>query len=194
MRTKKLLLFLLSAAKLYAYDYDFIVEGKGAYFLPTDSKFSNIFHGSGIYGAEVTGRIWKNLYAFASADFFNKRGKTVSFDTPTRINIINIGAGLKYLVPFFFGDFYIGLGALPTRLHTHDFSPYIIQKRTKWGCGGIAKVGTYFNLPASFVIDLFVDYSFVKIHFDGSSSLNIPSQSARLNGCWFGGGVGYRFN
>lgn len=185
---------VLSFAPLKA-AHDVIVEAKAAYFLPTNSRFRDIYgNGSGQYGAEVTCKIFRQLYGFASADFFNKKGKSVNFCSPTTVNIINLGIGLKYLFPFCVGDFYLGLGALPTRLHTTDCSPYVVKNRTKWGCGGIAKIGTYFNLPKSFVVDLFVDYSFVKIPFNCCSKLNLEGHSARANGASFGAGLGYRFN
>lgn len=175
--------------------HDVIVEGKAAYFFPTNSRFRDIYgNGSGQYGAEVTFRLFRQLYGFTSADFFNKKGKSINFCNSTTVNIINVGIGLKYLVPFCVGDFYVGLGALPTRLHTTDCSPYVIKNRTKWGCGGIAKVGAYFDLPKSFVIDVFADYSFVKIPFNCCPKLNLAGHSAHANGLSVGAGVGYRFN
>ncbi len=187
--------FALTCATLLSmYGRDCILEFKGAYFRPTSHLFKKIYRGGAIYGPEVTVEICNNWYGFFSADFFNKRGRSIGLHTPTKVNIVDIGIGLKYFVPFCYGDFYVGLGALPTRLHTHDESPYVIQYRTKWACGGIAKVGAYFDLPHCFTLDIFFNYSFVKVGFKNPPNPPTQSHSARLNGWWVGAGLGYRFN
>lgn len=197
MLNKLRLFFVISAmssSMLFSYDHDIIIEGKGAYFLSTNSTFKNIYNnGGGIYGAELTAKIYDHWYGFISADFFSKKGKSIGLCSPTKVNIIDVGIGLKYLLPFEYGDFYIGLGALPTYLRTKDCSPYVVSKQKNWGCGGIAKAGAYINLPRSFIMDLFFDYSFVKMAPHCCSSRTIITHKAILNGCWFGVGLGYRF-
>ncbi len=174
---------------------DTILEFKGAYFLSTDQTFKKIFsNGGALYGPEITAKIYKHLYGFASADFFNKNGSSIGLCSSTRANIVNLGFGLKYLIDFCYGDFYVGLGVLPTKLKTTDCSPFVINQQSKWACGGIAKVGAYIDLPCSFVLDLFFNYSFVAIKFDCCPNALTQPNTARLNGCWFGAGVGYRFN
>ncbi len=174
-------------------DRDVLLEFKAAYFLPTSHLFKEIYHGSAIYGPEATVQICDQWYGFFSADFFNKKGYSIGLSTPTKVSLVNIGIGLKYFVPFCYGDFYVGLGAMPTRLHTHDESPYVIPYRTNWGCGGIAKIGAYFDVTDCFVFDLFFNYSFVKIGFSNPPAAPTVSNNARVNGCWFGAGLAYRF-
>ena len=171
-----------------------IVEFKGDYFRPTSHLFKKIYRGGAIYGPEATVELYHHWYGFLSADFFYKRGRSVHLHTPTKVHIVNLGFGVKYLVPFCYGDFYVGLGALPTRLHTHDESPNVIIYRTKWACGGIAKVGAYFDLPHCFTLDIFCNYSFATAGFKNPPNPPTQSYSARLNGWWIGAGVGYRFN
>lgn len=174
---------------------DTILEFKGAYFLPSDQTFKTIFsNGGAIYGPEITAEIYKHLYGFVSADFFSKNGKSIGFCTPTKASIINLSFGLKYLASFCYGDFYVGLGVLPTRLKTNDCSPFVINTQSQWGCGGIVKVGAYIDLPKSFVLDLFIDYSFVNIKFNCCPNALTQPNIANLNGCWFGAALGYRFN
>lgn len=187
-----LLLTMLSLAPARAYDV--LLEFKGAYFLPTNTLFRKIYNGSAIYGPELTAGCYKNLYGFVSVDYFSKQGRSIGLCSPTKMNMLNLGIGLKYLVPFCYGDFYVGLGALPTRLHVKDGSRYVIPCRTKWGCGGVAKVGAYFDLPKSFFVDLFFDYSFATIPFPCCPTAPVQSYNAKLNGCWFGVGLGYRFH
>ena len=133
-------------------------------------------------------------YGFVSTDFFSKYGHTCNFNTPTKINIASIGLGVKYFVPFSHGDFYLGLGVLPTHLSTFNDSPYVHFKTSKWGCGGIAKTGFYFDLPHNFLLDVFFNYSFVKVSFKWCRDGFTQFHKANLSGCWFGAGLGYRFN
>ena len=185
----------LNVIYITVHAHDILLEVKAAYFLGTDRTFKNIYNnGGGIYGAELTGKMYNNLYGFVSTDFLSKSGCTCNFNTQTQINIANIGLGLKYFVPFCYGDFYLGLGILPTHVSTFDASPYVPFKSSKWGCGGIAKVGVYFDLPHNFLLDIFFDYSFVKIPFNCCSALYTQPHKADVSGCWFGAGFGYRFN
>jgi len=146
---------------IHAYDLDLILEFKGAYFLPFNHTFRKIYHNGGaIWGPELTGRLYKGLYGFVSTDVFLRKGKSIGLCVPTKVTMVDIGVGLKYLAPFSYGDFYIGLGVLPTYLRTNNKSPYVVGTQTKWSCGGIGQIGAYFNLPKSFVIDLFAHFSF----------------------------------
>ncbi len=175
--------------------HDFLLEAKGAYFLADSRTFRNIYDdGGGIYGAELTGKVCNNWYLFASADFLGKSGCTVGFNTPTHINIATIGLGIKYMLCARFADLYIGVGVLPTHVRTFDGSPYVPFEDSKWGCGGIAKIGTYITLPCNWLLDIFFDYSFVKISFDRCSDVSNVCTKADVSGCWFGIGLGYRFN
>lgn len=182
-------------AEKLAGKYDVIIEGKGNAFITTNDTFNAIYgRATGGGGFEVTGGHWKNIYGFMSVDAFHNSGNTQCFCTPTKVTFVEIGLGLKYFVPFRVGDFYIGLGALPVWLQTKDCSPYVIQKQSNWGVGGIAKLGVYFDLPRSFAIDLFANYSFAKVKGECCPSIGTVPNVAHLNGMIFGAGIVYRFN
>ena len=204
LKNKITLCLALGLTVISAKAYDVLLEVKGAGFIATGNKFKNIYgRGAGIGGLEVTFNAWddcgcwewlSNLYGFVSADFLSKKGNSIGYCTPTKVTISNIGLGVKYLFPFCYGDFYVGLGALPTHVSTTNSSPYVLCKQSKWTCGGIAKVGAYFDLPCSFFIDLFVDYSFVSVKPKCCPNTGVQFQKANLNGVIAGLGLGYRFN
>ncbi len=174
--------------------HDILVEGKVAAYLPTDATVQDIYGTSGEFGFEITGEIVPHVYGFASFDFISKSGTTEIFETPTKMYTSNFGIGLKYFMPTNWGDFYLGVGAQPTYLQTLNQSQFVNAITHNWSFGGIAKVGAIVNLPDSFFLDFFIDYSFV--HFDFIQPLNnrVQSTSAVLNGALFGMGFGYRFN
>jgi hypothetical protein len=172
---------------------DVLVEAQAGYYYPTNHKFREIYSGSGIYGLEVSVQSWRSLYAWVSGSVFAKSGHSIGLRNSTHIVFVPIGVGLKYLWKVNFVDLYLGAGVLPTYLHIHDHSPYVVQKSSKWGCGGIAKVGAIFNLPKSFFIDVFTSYSYIKISDHDTRHHTIYPSSANLSGFTFGGAIGYRF-
>jgi len=179
---------------------DILLEFKGAYFLATEHLFREIYgNGGALYGPEVTFQLCDddNWYGFASIDFFQKDGHSLGLCDATKARIMPLALGLKYFVPFCYGDFYIGLGFQPTHLKTINCSPFVAECTSQWGFGGIAKIGTYFDLPCNFLIDIFIDYSFVKV--DCNKKCQPPagpvtSTKADISGVIFGAGLGYRFN
>ena len=203
-----LLLFLFALTNYFSYAYndnydddchyekDIILEFKGAYFQPTNKTFKDIYHGSALFGPEVTFRIIKGFYGFASIDYFTKKGESIGFCTPTRAHFLPLGIGLKYLWRVKkIVDIYLGLGFTPTHLKTKNDSPYVPEEIHGWGFGGIAKIGVFVELPHHFMLDFFVDYSFVKVKPKTSCNINnIPLHTANLNGVVIGGGLGYRFD
>lgn len=211
MMYKKITLSLIATMSLFStclvgYDidclacHDVILEVKGAYFLPTDHLFKKIYGGNGIVGAEVTFELCNQFYGYVAVDYLSAKGKSIGFCSLTKMSMTNLELGFKYFfpyecfLPYFDGDFYIGIGVLPTRLHTNDCSPFVIESRTKWSCGGILKTGVYFNLPQCFVLDVFFDYSFVNVHYACEPGEFTGSHTAHLSGCWFGAGIGYSFD
>ncbi len=179
--------------------HDVLLEFKAAYFLPTNSCFKKIYpHGGALYGPEITFQFseqHENWYGFASVDYFSKKGHSIGLGTPTEVKLIPLAFGLKYFVPFCYGDVYVGLGFEPVHVKTINCSPFVSPYTSQWAFGGIAKIGTYIDLPCNFILDLFIDYSFAKTHCNNTcQTLTVGSQEANVNGALFGAGLGYRFN
>lgn len=183
----------LCSVATYLHARDVLVEAKVAYFLPTDHKCREIYSGGGMYGGECTFQVRQKLYGWISADYFSKEGSSIGGHDPTNIIMVPLGAGLKLLFPFKTADLYIGAGVLGTYVHMRDHSPFVIQSISKWGVGGIAKVGVICNLPKHFFADLFTNYTYTKIDFHGTDHEGGARQDANISGCSFGAGIGYRF-
>jgi len=175
---------------------DVLLEFKGAAFLPTNDCVKDIYgDASALYGPEITFQLCseRNWYGFASADFLSKKGHSIGLCTPTEMKIVPLGFGLKYFVPFCYGDFYVGLGFQPLHLKTINCVTTGTQTTSKWGFGGIAKIGAYFDVSCHFFIDLFVDYSFVSVGCNQCTAGTIPVK-VNMNGAVVGAGIGYRFD
>ncbi len=176
---------------------DVILEFKGAYFLPTNDIFKSMFHrGGALYGPELTVQLCPEscLYGFASVDYLKAHGRSIGECDPTNVQLIPLAFGLKYFIPQWYDcvDFYLGLGFQAIDVRTKNCIAGSVTRFTNWGFGGIAKAGSYWYLPCNFVIDIFVDYSFVKVDRCGSSPcLDFPK--ANISGAIFGVGLGYKF-
>jgi outer membrane protein W len=103
----------------------------------------------------------------------------------TDIESIPVSAGLKYI--FFSHKIrpYLGIGPCYTFLHLKNFSPFIRERAYKNRFGFVAKSGIYFDLPHHWVIDLFLDYYYLHVHFQRAK--------ADISGFRAGIGLGYRF-
>jgi len=188
-------LILLSSAPLFC--RDILLELKAAAFIPTNDCMKDIYgHAAAIYGPEITFQLCseRNWYGFASVDFLSKKGHSIGLCTPTEMDIAALAVGLKYFVPSCYGDFYVGLGFQPTHLKTINCTQPNPQTTSKWGFGGIAKIGTYFDLPRCFFLHIFVDYSFATVKCTTTcSTASIPVR-VHLKEAIIGAGIGYRFD
>lgn len=107
---------------------DVLAEAKVAYFYPTNHRFRKIYsNGGAIYGVEVSCQTWRGLYAWTSGSFFTKSGSSIGEKDYTRVTLVPLALGLKYLFPVGCSDLYIGAGILSTYLHTHDHSHFVIR-------------------------------------------------------------------
>jgi outer membrane protein W len=174
---------------------EILVEGKAAYFLPQNNKFQKIYTGGGLYGIEASYEAWCRTHVWASVDSFTRKGSSLGCHSPTRISMVPIGLGLKYFLclPNLPAELYVGAGVTGTYVHMHDKSPYVISKISKWGVGGIAKVGTLVHFDCLF-LDLFVNYSYCPIDFHHNRDGAVSRNSMNFGGWAFGLGIGYRFS
>lgn len=188
---------LVHATYKNSLDRNVLVELKGAYVLPAAHTFRDIYHNAGSFSAEVTGQLKNHRgcpwFGFASVGVIPLKGKSVGFCTETHATIVPLAAGLKYFFDYNPGDLYVGLGVLGAHLKTKDDSSYVISPRSKWGVGGVAKIGFIFDLPRSLFIDLFSDYAFVKVKFPHKFECGVQSHKANISHWSLGLGLGYRF-
>ncbi len=197
--TKKLYLGFLVLASCFNLqsNRDVMLEFKAAYFQPINCTFKNIYGGGAIFGPELTFKIFRGIHGFVSYDYFTKNGNSLGLNSPTKATMQVLATGLKFMgCVSEHARLYAGLGFEPIYLYTKNCSPYVQQVTKKWGFGGIAKFGAYIDLPHNVVLDLFADYSFVKVSPTCCSNPNfyVQQTKADLSGFIFGAGLGYRFN
>ena len=195
MKNICLLGFLFFSSALCALDG--WVEGKAAYFFPSNDTFREVYSGGGIYGVEATCQIYSELYGWASGSYFGKSGKSIGEGEPTRIYFVPIGFGIKH-----YNDLWkwekaaigidVAIGATYTFVHMENSSPFVAPKQSKWGWGGTAKAGVLFTY-SHFLAHVFVDYSYLKVNFPNSTNPVAWGGTSNLSGVSVGGSLGIRF-
>jgi outer membrane protein len=171
-----------------------LIEAKVAAFIPTDQTFKKIYGSTGgIYGLEATFSLHACLSAWASADYFSQQGHSIGGDDPTQVTLVPLGLGLKYFFRVKRVDFYLGAGLLGAYLHLHDHSPYVIQHLSKWGIGGVAKIGALYHLKEHLFVDVFTSYSHLNIDFHHTHHGEVICKAADLSHVSIGAGIGYCF-
>ncbi len=187
----KKVLFLLVFIVGALHATDTLIEAKGAYYYPASSDFREIYSSGGMFGAEASFRTWGQLYTWGSGSFMIKKGHSIGLHDTTRIAFYPFGAGIKYLFPVKFVEFYLGAGALGAYMHIHDHGTGVVHKICRWGGGGIVKAGVILNRFKYVFLDVFTDYSFLYVPV--STHRDLFTQTANLSGWSIGLGIGYRF-
>ncbi len=177
------------------------VEGRVSYFWPESKLFRDLYHNGGIsYALEGIVPVYQgDLFALRGlnfwwgVDYFYRSGKSKTLDTPTKIQMEMITAGLKYMYPAFFIRPYFGVGCKYYFLQVHTHSNYMKHHINRNGVGAAAEIGLQTLLSRYVTLDLFCAYSFKQF---GSKSVhleNVRSTYFDVSGLNAGAGIGIKF-
>ncbi len=170
-----------------------LVEVKGSGFIPTSNLYKHIYHSSGMIGGEITMNIHEHFYGWAAIDWTRKTGRSLIGLSRTKVSYLPISFGLKYFIPNCHHDWYVGIGALAARIHTHDFSPNVAPFYTKWGWGAVAKLGVIVDVSPCLFFDFFVNGSWVQASSHNTNGGTVVPHRVKIHAAIVGMGLGYRF-
>ena len=172
-------LFILSGfSSLQA--WEILPEIKAAYFYPTHHRFQDIHSGGGLYSLEASIQAWDQLYPWVSAGYFYQSGSSIGEKRATKIRMVPLTLGVKYHLPLSRLSPYVGAGLLVSYVDIHNHSSYVTKKDSKWGAGGLFKLGFLAYVTNSFFIDAFCDYSYLKITFRDHHQSVLRSSHCRI--------------
>lgn len=172
---------------------DFLTEAKASYYYFTSSRTREVYTGSGLYSIELSLETWSDLYAWLSAGYLHASGRTKADNHKTTLQMVPLNFGIKYMPCWEKYHPYVGLGLSATYMHTEDDSPYVIQNNDKWGVGVIGKLGFLAYMTECMFLDLFMDYTYVKVCFNKTPPEFVVRRDADLSGIAFGAGIGWNF-
>ncbi|MGA2587594.1 MAG: OmpW family outer membrane protein [Candidatus Aminicenantales bacterium] len=169
-------IFLLTGT---AFAASISIQMKASYFLPSDEYFKSIYGNAPTYGAKIGFDIWKSIGIWLDAEFYSKTGKTTLMSEETKLQLIPITAGVRYMF-------------LPDK----NFSPYLgagigyFQYKETNPIGSVSKGDVGFIIQGGFVFKL-NRMIFVDVQGSYSSCKANPSGvEAELGGIKVGLGLG----
>lgn len=164
------------------------------YFRPNDEIMREIYHKGISYQGEFNWNFWKGFNFFSNVDFFSNSGRSLNFNSNTRVRIIGWTNGFSYLykwAPWI--GWYAGFGPKTFFYHNEDRAPYVTKNISRNTVGFGTKSGLMIFPSKWLFFDLFIDYSYGKIHFHSRRSNDILRFSTNAGGLTVGGGMGARF-
>ena len=110
----------------------------------------------------------------------------------TKIDILNLSAGLKFIGYFYKGDFLLNAGIGPDvgfvfienklRCCTDFNKPRYREHKFKATIGGIVKTSAQYFITQNFYFDLFADYLYLPVHFGHTENCGGFKLGAALGG------------
>lgn len=185
--------------KNYYCDYGINIEVRGAAFLPLKCDQRQIFgRALPAFQFEISGAVCSDiltccdqLLVWGNVAWTGKKGRSLGFGYPSRLNLIPLSAGLEYQINWWecFG-FYLGLGPAVSFLRIKNSDGFCIARNCRTGGGVMTKTGFRWTVCNHFLIDVFADY-----YFSSFKNLSNPIQSINHNFSSFfvGGGIGAHF-
>lgn len=161
---------------------DIKVELKGSYFNPSKTIFKQIYGGGLTYGAEASSKVWKGIEAWIGVKYFARKGELTFTKERTRLNILPIGAGVRYSYPVSERvNIYGGLGL--SHYQYKESNP--IGKVSKGGWGFESRLGSFVRVVKGWFIDIYMDLSYCRMK---------PADfKIQIGGIEAGIGIGYNF-
>lgn len=176
-----------------------LFEIKTGYFFFSNSKMRKVYNKDGLdiqlctsYPlCELTSR-W-TLNAYGAVEYFHRSGKSINGHQKTSLWSVPINLGLKPVYAINPNiQYYFAIGPRYFNIHQHNCSSYVYKNKSGNSLGFFVNTGFNYALYDHFVIDIFGEYSYAKMHFHGGKS-RVYTRNIQIGGFAFGGGLGYEF-
>lgn len=174
-------------------------EVKTGYVFFTDSKLRKVYDRGGVdvqlcasYPLlNLTSR-W-TLNAYGAVEYFYLSGKSINGNQATDLWGVPINIGLKPVYEVNANtQYYFAIGPRYAYIRQHNHSSYVFKNKSRNNFGFFINTGFSYDLCNHFVIDIFGEYSYSKMHFHEGSP-NIYTRNVQMGAFTFGVGIGYEF-
>lgn len=186
------------------FDESFLIEAKAGYFMPSSSQLANIYQtgwvnyelaATYLFPVDLGGKEHK-LGVFSSLNYLHSRGESLNGGYSTRIRILPLTVGLRYMYAFYFQDvevdLYACLGGRYNWIDIRNHCPYVQRQVNPDGFGGMGELGVVTAFAKYFLINVFMDYSVANVTLDKAKPF-VENQRLNISGFTIGGGLGVRF-
>ena len=173
---------------------DWSIEGRVAYFYPTQKKFRRVYKDGGPdYQIEVSKRLCNDWFGWFNTSWFHQTGHSTGIRYHTRVDFIPVGLGIKRnicITPKLFA--YIGGGVNLSFIRLKNDDPFIKKHNHRECVGGVVKLGLNYQLSECFYVGIFSDYLIQQFHRRGFRH-GAYYTKIDASGFKFGGNIGYSF-
>jgi len=176
-----------------------LIEVKTGYFIFSNSKLRKVYNKGGLdIQLSVSYPLWNitgrwTLNAYTAVEYFQRSGRSINGHQKTSVWSVPINIGLKSVYAINANlQYYSAIGPRYLYIHQHNQSPYVYKNKSWNGLGFFVNTGLNYVLCDHFVIDIFGEYSYVKMLFH-SKNPHVYTRNIQIGGFTFGGGVGYEF-
>lgn len=175
-------------------DPQIVAEIKGGYFFFSDAKMRKIYDQGGL-DLQISGSfpVWRWLQIYASVEYLTRHGRSLGGNQKTRIQEVPLSLGLRPVITICTNiQYYFTLGPRYFFIHQHNSSSFVDRNVNENGFGGFVNTGFYFFPYRHLVLDIFGEYSYMRVHAHPSQT-NVDGRSIQVGGFVFGAGLGYAF-
>ncbi|MGL5264453.1 MAG: hypothetical protein ACRDAI_07815 [Candidatus Rhabdochlamydia sp.] len=175
-----------------------LFEIKMGYFFFSNSKMRKVYDRGGLdIQLCASYPLWNltsrwSFNAYGAVEYFHRSGKSINGHEKTSLWSIPINIGLKPVYAITANiHYYFAIGPRYSYIHQHNHSSYIYKNKSRNDLGFFVNTGFNFIPCDHFVIDIFGESSYAKMHFHGGSL--VYTRNIQVGGFTFGGGLGYEF-
>jgi hypothetical protein len=175
------------------------IEADASAFFPTNHTVRNVY-----------GNVWQNygitfdhiqpfsgtfqpISFFGQVNYLFSHGCSEGGNQPTHIQLVPITFGLKWIQNIHNNvELYMGIAPRYYFMAIDNNSSYVPNHQNNNGCGAYITAGSFFYPIKNCMINLFLDYSYMKFKAPCSTSY-YESFSTNVSGFSLGGGIGWHF-
>lgn len=188
-----LMLFSCNVAKAIS------IEGDASAFFPTNHTVRKIFgtvwqnYGITFDHMQPFTNKWHPLSFFGQFNYLFSKGYSIAGHQRTHIQLIPITFGLKWIQSVH-PNIEVYAGAAPRYyfMRIKNDTSYVPRHTNTSNCGAYFTIGSFFYPVCDCMINLFVDYSYIKFKAPSSTPL-YTGFSTNVSGVSLGGGIGWNF-
>lgn len=171
-----------------------ILEAKAGYFFFTDHKLKKVYDQGGLdLQIAASYPIWRWFQIYLSAEFFERKGRSLHFHERTRVWGWPVSLGLKTVATInCWSQYYFTIGPRYFYFHMHNNSSHVDRELNHSAIGGFIGTGFDFYVTKHFIIDIFGEYSYCRTNFHAHKD-HTYGEDRQIGGFTFGGGLGYAF-
>ncbi|KKM88255.1 hypothetical protein LCGC14_1260620 [marine sediment metagenome] len=151
------------------------------YFRPSKQIFRDIYGNGVMYRAEICIGIGRGLELWMAGGYFSKNGKLSFTDEGTKLQILPVGWGIKYISTKGNINYYTGIGF--NYYQVKETNPIGDVGKGRLGFGG--EIGAFKRVTGGLIIDFRMDYYYCK--------MELANRKIDIGGLTIGIGLGYEF-